>query len=85
MSPYGAWHDRLLKRWDQMTLKENIFAVINFVVDALMFLLLLLFIYTAVAIDPMSFVFWVPFLLAVNYFRFRQAQRRWAVRPEIRY
>jgi len=85
MRPNGARDEGLLHRWQQMTTKERFFVFLNFVVDALLFLFLLGMIYVAIFRDPMASVFWVPFLLVVSYFRFKQAKRRWAVRPEIRY
>lgn len=80
MTAEAGWLSAKRIRWRQMSGREKMFALVNLLVDTLLFLFLLGMVWIGAARDPYAYVFWVPFLMFVLFMRFKQAGQRWTVR-----
>ncbi|PZU51126.1 MAG: hypothetical protein DI568_00515 [Sphingomonas sp.] len=74
---FYAWLAMVRSRWETMSSGQQISATINAVVDATVFVSFLSFIWLGITADRHAFTFWVPFLAAVLFPRFRLMRDRW--------
>jgi hypothetical protein len=64
-------------RWKVMSFKERLFAILHALFDLMWIAMLVAMLRGGLRGDLDVFVFWVPFLAVVIYFRFKQARERW--------